>query len=172
MQGPNPWLLLIILGALTTALGVWLIFSLNAALATVAILLAIGLFLNGLNELVWARERTSPWIGYALGVLFIVGGIVVIAQPGDSLRVLAIVIGAVLMTMGIFQMAAAIVSRNEVRHWIWMAIFGLITLGIGFMAIIWPAVTIRVLSIILAIRFLIVGIGSMWLGNEFRKVRS
>ena len=169
--GPNPWLLFVIFGGLLTALGVWLLFSYNAAMATIAILLSIGLLLNGLSELVWARDRPNPWLGYVLGVLLLIGGVVVLAQPGDSLRVLAIVIGAVFITAGIFQIALAALGKDDIDHWGWMLFFGFVTVAIGVMAIVWPAVTIRVLSIILAIRFIIVGVGAMILGNDFRKAR-
>ncbi len=171
VEGPNPWLFLVILGGLLTALGVWLLFSYDAAMATVAILLSIGLLLNGLSELVMANERPSPWLGYVLGALFLIGGVVVLAQPGDSLRVLAIVIGAVLITAGVFQIALAVLDKDDMDHWGWMLFFGFVTVAIGVMAIVWPTVTIRILSLILAIRFLIVGIGAMMLGNDFRKAR-
>ncbi len=169
--GPNPWLVLVIFGGLLTALGVWLLFSSDAGMATVAILLSIGLFLSGLGELVWANDRQEPWHGYLLGGLFIAGGIVVLAQPGDSLRVLAIIIGAVLILGGLLQLAVALLDREDIEHWTWMALFGFVTAAVGVMAIIWPAVTIRVLSLILALRFLIVGIGSMWVGFQFRELR-
>jgi uncharacterized membrane protein HdeD (DUF308 family) len=167
--GPNPWLLLVIFGGALTALGLWIVFDRDVALATVAILLAVGLFINGLGELVWANDREKPWLGYLLGGVLLVGGVVVLAQPGDSLRVLAIVTGAVLIFGGLLQLAVAYLARDEIQHWGWMAGFGLVTAAVGTMAIVWPDAFIRILSLLLALRFLIVGIGSLWVGFQLRE---
>lgn len=171
LLGPNPWAALMIIGVLTLGLGVWLILSRQMALATVAVLLAIGLFLNGLSEVVFAPDRSKPAIGYALGGLLIVGGVVVILQPGTGLKVLATVIGVILVAAGIFQAASAVYEREEVAHWAWLLAFGLVTVVVGIAAIVWPDVTIRVISILFGIRLIIVGGGAISLGWALRQLR-
>ena len=172
LLGPNPWLALLIVGLLTLGLGVWLIMSRQMALTTVAVLLALGLFLNGLNELVFAADRSRPVIGYVLAVLLIVGGVVVLFQPGTGLRVLAAVIGAILIAVGLFQAGSALYEREEMRHWAWMVALGALTVVVGILAISWPDVTIRVISILFGIRLIIVGGGAIALGWSLKQVPS
>ena len=171
LAGPNPWLVLVILGVLFAGLGIWLIFSTRASQATVAILLAIGLFLSGLNEFVWAGDRRKPWVGFVLGGLFLLGGMAVLLETNASLKVFATVIGACLITVGVFQMAAAVIGRDELRHWVWMLVFGLFTVAIGVAAIVWPSATIRVIGLLVGIRLLIIGLGSIGLGATMRSLR-
>lgn len=174
MRGPNPWLPLVIIGVLTLILGVWLIVSsivgTNFSLGVIALLLAIGLFLNGLSELAWASDRATPWIGYTLGALFVVGGIVVLLRPGTGLSALAVVIGIVLVVVGLFQTAIALMGRDELRHWAALAVFGLVTIGIGIAAMVWPTATVRVIALLFGIRLLVIALGTIGVGWDFKKL--
>lgn len=164
MLGHNPWAALVVIGLLTIGLGVWLILSRQMSLTTVAVLLAIGLFLNGINELAFARDRTKPAIGYTVAALFLAGGVIVILQPGTGLRVLATVIGVILIVVGVFQGASAAIEREQMHHWGWMLAFGIFTTLVGIAAIAWPEATIRVIAILFGIRLIVVGGGAIALG--------
>ncbi|MCB1270801.1 MAG: DUF308 domain-containing protein [Microthrixaceae bacterium] len=174
VRGPNPWLAIVILGTLTGLLGIWLTVSAIAgtkfSLAWIAFLLALGLFLNGLAELSWAPDRRSPAIGYVLGVLFIVGGVVVLIRPGSGLRALAVVLGIVLIAVGLAQTAVAFMGRDELRHWAWIAVFGLLTIAIGVAAIVWPTATVRVLALLFGIRLLVIALGTIGVGMNFKQL--
>jgi uncharacterized membrane protein HdeD (DUF308 family) len=172
VPGPNLWWLWVVLGVLSTILGIWLIFSPNAAAYTLAILLAIGLFFNGIGDLVWARDRPRPWVGYVLGALFILGGIVVLARPNVGLKALALVVGIVLIIVGVFQFAAAIVDRDALVHWGWLALLGALTFVAGFLALVWPRVTVFVLALILGIRLTLFGLTQIVIGVNMRKLSS
>jgi uncharacterized membrane protein HdeD (DUF308 family) len=172
LLGPNPWVALMIIGVLTLGLGVWLILSRQMALATVAILLAVGLFLNGLSELVFAPDRSKPVIGYLLGGLLIAGGVVVVLQPGTGLKVLATIVGVILIAAGVFQSASALYEKDQVSHWAWLLAFGVVTIVAGIAAIAWPDVTIRVISIVFGIRLIVVGAGAISLGWALRQLRT
>ena len=45
----NAWVIWLVMGILSVGIGTWLIFSPEAAVTTLALLLAIALFLNGLS---------------------------------------------------------------------------------------------------------------------------
>lgn len=176
VRGPNPWLAIIILGSLAGLLGIWLTISAIAgtrfSLAWIAFLLALGLFLNGFAELAWAADRESPVVGYVLGALFIVGGVIVVLQPGSGLRALSVIIGIVLITVGLAQGAVAVAGREELRHWATLAVFGVLTVAIGIAAIVWPDVTIRVIALLFGIRLLIVALGTISVGVTFKNLAS
>lgn len=169
-SGPNLWIIWLVLGVLSTAVGVWLIFSPEAAVFTLALLLAIGLFFNGLGEMAWAGDRRRPWVGYVLGALFVISGIVVVVWPDIGLRALAIVAGIALLTVGLFQAAAAVVERDELRHWGWLAALGAITFVAGFLALVWPKITVLVLALILGIRLTVFGIVQIVVALDLRKL--
>ena len=167
---PNLWPMYLVLGILTTAIGIWLLFSPSAAVGTLAILLAIGLFLNGISELVFAGDRHSPMTGYVLGALFIISGIVVLVWPRGSLHALAVVFGIVLLATGLFQAVAAFMERAELRHWVFLFVLGVITFVAGFIAIVWPSATIYVLALILGIRVTFYGIMQLVIAWNLRKL--
>ncbi len=174
VRGPNPWLAIVIVGVLTGLLGIWLTVSAIAgtkfSLAWIAFLLALGLFLNGFAELAWAPDRRSPAIGYVLGGLFIVGGIVVLLRPGTGLSALAVVIGIVLIAVGLAQTAVAFAGRDELSHWAALAVFGVLTIVIGIAAIAWPDATIRVIALLFGIRLLVIALGTIGVGMNFKKL--
>lgn len=174
VRGPNPWLAIVILGALTGLLGIWLTVSAIAgtkfSLGWIALLLALGLFLNGFAELAWAADRSSPTVGYVLGALFIVGGIIVVIRPGSGLSALAAVIGIVLIVVGLAQTAVAVMGRDELRHWGALAVFGVLTVVIGIAAVAWPDVTIRVIALLFGIRLLVIALGTIGVGMNFKNL--
>jgi len=171
VRGPNPWLVLMILGAASLVVGIWLIVS-NKSKFAVVVLLAIGLFISALSEFFWASGRERPWIGYLLGVLFAVGGVIVLTQQDAGEFAIALIVGITLMLVGLLQSAVALMSRREDPRWGWAMGFGLIAVVIGVLAIAWPGATVRVIAIIFGIRLLFVGVGLFGLGNDFRRLRS
>lgn len=166
------WILWIILGVISTILGVWLIFSPNAAAYTLAILLAVGLFFNGIGELAFARDRPRPWLGYAVGAVFVLGALTVVVNPNIGLKALAVLMGISLLVVGLFQFAAAVVDRDAIAHWVFLAFLGALTFVAGFLALVWPRVTIFVLALILGIRLTLFGLTQIIIGANLRKLTS
>jgi uncharacterized membrane protein HdeD (DUF308 family) len=164
------WILWVILGAISAVLGVWLIFSPHAAAYTLAILLAIGLFFNGVGELAFARDRPRPWLGYLLGLLFLAASLAIVVNPDIGLKALALVVGIALLVVGLFQFAAAIVDRHEIVHWVLLAVLGAITFVAGFLALVWPKVTVLVLALILGIRLTLFGVTQIVIGVNLRRL--
>lgn len=172
VRGPNPWLVLMILGLASLVVGIWLIVDRDLSQSVVVVLLAIGLFISALSEFFWAGGRDKPWIGYLLGVLLAVGGVVVLTQQDAGEFAIALIVGITLILVGLLQSAVALMSRQEDPRWGWSLAFGLIAIVIGVLAIAWPGATVRVIGIIFGIRLVFIGVGLFGLGNEFRKLRS
>ncbi len=164
------WILWVVLGVISAILGIWLIFSPHAAAYTLAILLAIGLFFNGIGELAFARDRGKPWLGYVLGGLFVLAALAVIVNPDIGLKALAVVVGIVLLVVGLFQAAAAVVERDELRHWVLLLVMGAITFVAGFLALVWPKATVFVLALILGIRLTLFGVTQIVVGLDMRRL--
>ena len=156
--GPHSWILWLVMGILSIGIGVWLLFSPNVAIATLAILLAIALFMNGLSELVTAGGRHRPWFGYLVGALFLIAGVIVLLRPGKSLWFLAVFVGASLLVTGAIQIVMAIADREHVRHWVLLALLGALGVVAGVLAIAWPGITILVLALLVGIRLIVWGV--------------
>jgi uncharacterized membrane protein HdeD (DUF308 family) len=166
----HAWLLWLVMGILSVGIGIWLLLSPKAAIGTLAVLLAIALFLNGLSELVTAAERARPWIGYLLGGLFLVAGVVVLLRPGKSLWFLALVVGISVITTGIVQIAVAVAERERIRHWVLLAVLGAAGVVVGVLAIAWPGITVWVLALLVGIRLLIWGVIQLTIAFQLRSL--
>lgn len=169
---PKIWIPLMVFGALAAALGVWLILSSNAKTATLAILLALALFVLGLGELVFANGRPRPWVGYLLGALFMVAALVTLLRPGKSLYFLAVFVGASMILTGVLQLALALFDRQDIEHWVVLAVIGVIGIVAGVLAIAWPDITIWVLGLVIGLRVLFFGLLEMFVANQLRQLTS
>jgi uncharacterized membrane protein HdeD (DUF308 family) len=168
----HAWLIWLVLGLLSVGVGIWLILSPEVAIATLALLLSIALFLNGLSELVTAGDRSHPWVGYVLGGLFLVAGVVVLLRPGKSLWFLAVVVGIAVITTGVMQVAVAIMDRERIRHWVLLAVLGVVGIVVGILAIAWPDITVWVLALLIGIRLLIFGVVQLAIAFGLRSLSS
>lgn len=166
--GKNTWLLWLVMGILSIGVGVWLLFSPGVAIATLAILLAIALFMNGLSELITAGGRHHPWFGYLLGALFLVAGVIVLIRPGKSLWFLAVFVGASLLITGAIQVVMAIADREHERHWVLLVVVGLLGIAAGVLAVVWPGITILVLALLVGIRLIMWGVLQLIIASQLK----
>ncbi len=168
----NAWIIWLVMGLLSSVIGTWLIFSPKAAVATLAILLAIALFLNGLFELVTAGDRRQSWVGYLLGGLFLLAGVIVLLRPGKSLWFLAIVVGISVIVTGLLQLVVAISERDVIGHWGLLAVLGAIGIVVGALAIAWPQITVWVLALLIGVRLVIFGIIQLVVAFQMKSLGS
>jgi uncharacterized membrane protein HdeD (DUF308 family) len=152
------WSVWLVLGVLTTAAGVWLLFSRGSRIMLLLILLSASLLFNGISELAQAGARRKPVWGYVEGGLFLLGGLLVLVYPRGSLFALAVALGVVLLVTGVFQAAASIAEREILVHWQLLTALGVLTALAGVVAIVWPGITVLVLALILGIRVTLFGL--------------
>ena len=112
--------LLFMSGALSLVLGVLAFrhFGQGYAVLLLAIWIGVGFVFQGVAESTIAiGNRLLPARGWHifLGILTVVGGMVVLAWPVDSIVVLAVVAGAWLVVIGIAQIIWAFQARKAVR---------------------------------------------------------
>jgi uncharacterized membrane protein HdeD (DUF308 family) len=93
-----------------------------------------------------------------LGGLFLVAGVVVLLRPGKSLWFLAVVVGIAVITTGVMQVAVAFMDRERIRHWVLLAVLGVVGIVVGILAIVWPDITVWVLALLIGVRLLIFGV--------------
>lgn len=175
---PKIWIPLMVFGALAAALGIWLIVGTTSKTAAgeppmwIAVLLALGLAVMGLGELVFANGRPRPWVGYLLGAVFLVAALVTVLRPGSSLEVLAVFVGASMVLTGVLQLALALFDRQDIEHWVVLAVIGVVGIVAGVLAIAWPGITIWVLGVVIGVRVLFFGVLQMFVANQLRQLTS
>lgn len=117
-----------------------------------------------------AMERAIP---ITVGLLAIAAGIVVIARPDSSVKVVAVAAGIYLIVAGI---AAGISAFNdpEIRgSQGFMAVLWIVT---GVVILVWPDVTVTVVAVVFGISLVLRGIAeillSVVLGRQLKKMNA
>jgi hypothetical protein len=73
------------------------------------------------------------WLIVLVGVLSILAGVIVLAEPGNSLATLAVIAGIYLLLDGILELIASFMRSTENRGL--MALLGVLTAVIGVLLI-------------------------------------
>jgi len=162
---PNPlaiareWPALLFMGVITLALGVVVIVWPSQTLTVLSVLLGIQILLLGIFRLIGAfsDDTISPGLTGFVGVLLIIGGVVVLRNPFETVAVLATILGAAWIVIGVVEMIEAIAnSRAEGRGMLFFG--GLLSLGAGIVVVAWPAPTVTVIAWIAGFYLIVFGL--------------
>ena len=105
-----------------------------------------------------------------LGGVLILTGVIAHAWPDITLWALAVVTGAGIIMFGLVQVAAAVALRRAIPAWgVWLAV-GVISVAVGALCMVWPGATVTVLAILLGVRVLFDGIGTVIFALGLRRV--
>jgi len=159
-------ILLVVLG--TTALGA-------SVAMTIASVMLFGwlLIVGGLVEAIHAFWRERGWGGVFInlltGILYVLVGFMMVANPGVAAVTLTLLIALFLMFGGIFRIVVALMLRFP--HWGWLALHGLINLllGIGIWRQ-WPLSGLWVIGLFIGIDMVLNGWSLVMLGLAARKI--
>jgi uncharacterized membrane protein HdeD (DUF308 family) len=118
-------ILLIVLG--TTALG-------SSVLMTLATMVFVGWLMIGGGVVEAVQAFTCKgWSGFFLdlltGILYVVVGFMIVANPGATAVALTLLIAMFLITGGIFRIVVAVSVRFP--NWIWLVVHGIVNLLLG-----------------------------------------
>ncbi|MGH9228224.1 MAG: HdeD family acid-resistance protein [Acidimicrobiales bacterium] len=167
-RASSRWWLFLLLGAVSAVLGMLLIIDLFTAVRTLALLVAFGLIVTGLGELVSAGRYRST-LGMAAGVVLVLAGVLAALWPGITLWALAVVAGIGLVISGAARITGALALRVE--GWGWLFVGGVLSVIVGFLAIAWPDATALVLGLLLGLRMLFFGIAEIAFGRALHDLR-
>lgn len=164
------WGWIVALGATLTLLG--LVASANLFLATMAATYVAGAMMFAAGVLQFAHGlavRRWTWASFWLfsGLLYAATAAAILYDPLFAARLLTLFLCLTLATAGALRASIALGARGA--GWNWMFASGLVSLGVAtVIAIGWPANTLWLLGMVLAIDLLMQGITLMMVGLAMR----
>ena len=164
------WTIPLVIGILMLILGLVLLFNVNASIDTLRWLVVISLVFAAVEAFATASLRQKPWVGWLVGLAYVVGAIVSIAWPGVTLLALVIVVGASFLVGGIIQAVMAWQARKTAKGWGWSFALGLLSAVAGLVFLFGsPMLSVVVLAILLAIYVIITGVTLITLALAIRR---
>ena len=148
--------------------------GMEVALTIVSVML-FGAFLlvGGIFELIHAFQAKG-WKGrlpaVLIGLAYAVAGILIFLDPLAASEGLTLMLGVLLLVIGVVRIVMAFGMKGH-AGWIWPALSGVLSLGLGFMIISkWPASGLWVIGLFVAIELIIQGWSCIFLALAARNV--
>ncbi|KSW29801.1 HdeD family acid-resistance protein [Cellulomonas sp. B6] len=104
--------------------------------------------------------RTMWWLPVLRGVLLLLLGLLLLAQPAASVAAIVWLFGVFAMVDGVVAVVQGLANRG-VPGWTWWVVEGLAGLAVGVVVVLWPGPTARVLFFLLAAWLLVLGVISI-----------
>lgn len=163
------WWLLVLLGVLSLAVGVLLIFKPGNSLSTLAVIAGIFILIDGIVGIAAAFSRSTANRSLAAigGVISAIIGIVLIRHPVQTVAVIGLLVGIWLVVLGVLRLVAAFEERGARAGNLVVAAIELIA---GVVIVANPHIGYSALAIILGIALIFNGVATVGLGWLLRGV--
>ncbi|HOB74811.1 MAG TPA: HdeD family acid-resistance protein [Phycisphaerae bacterium] len=166
------WLWLVILGAVLAILGLLALGVPLVATLVTSVFLGWLLIIGGILEVVhglWHRSWRGFFMDLLIGVVYVVIGFMIVANPGIAMLTLTLLIAMFLIISGIFRIVTAVSERFP--HWGWILFNGIVSLVLGIMIWRqWPASALWVIGLFVGIDMLLQGVSLIMLGLAAKKL--
>lgn len=165
------WWVFLVRGIAAIAFGVMAFVWPAVTLGVMVIMFGAYVLVDGASLLIAlvrgdALARRHAWAVGIIGVLGILAGIATFAWPGLTALSLLYLVAFWAITMGIFQMVAAIALRKEIDGEFWMGLGGLVSVGFGLVLVAFPGAGL--LSLVWLVGAWAVVFGASSIGLAFR----
>lgn len=156
------WWLIITVAVLAIVLGVLMLFNVDGTLKVVAFLVGIQFLVVGIVSVIRAFATQQIDGGQRvllgiLGVLGIIAGVIAMKNPGLTVGVLAILLGALWLVQGIIEFFGSLGDPGLPDRG-WRIFGGLITAIAGAIILFWPAPSVSVLAWVAGLWLVLYGI--------------
>ncbi len=138
---------------------------------------------GGLHALIWLSGLFLVFLGVAQlltvgrggdrrahlisALVALVGGIVLLVWPGETLKVVAVVAGITILVWGAVRVVSAFGRPHETRRHDLIAGIALIVLGI--VMIVWPEATLTLVGLLIGIAAIVWGVATIAAGLRLRR---
>jgi uncharacterized membrane protein HdeD (DUF308 family) len=166
------WWLVLVRGVLAILFGISAILWPGITLLTLVIMFGVYAIFDGIVA-IWtgfSRTRASSrwWMFLLEGLLNIGAGIVALSSPGLATLVLIYIIAAWAVITGILEIVAAIRLRHEITNEWFLALGGVLSIGLGILLFLQPAAGSLAIIWMIAGYALVFGILLVILGIRLR----
>ena len=157
------WWLLSLLGLLSVAAGVVILFKPGDSLETLAVIAGVFLLIDGILELVSSLGRATANRGLTalLGVLTLIVGVLLVRHPIQGAAAVALLIGLWLLTIGVVRLFSAFETHE---HRGWNAAIAIIDILAGIVIVSSPGIGFATLALLVGLSFIANGIALVVLG--------
>ena len=164
------WWLVLLVGLLSIAVGITILFKPGDSLATLAVIIGIFVLLDGILELAASLMHGTQNRGTValLGALTSIVGVLLIRHPVSGIVFVALLIGIWLIVVGVIRFVAAF---EMAEHRGWNMIAGLIELVAGIVIVSNPNIGYATLAVLVGLSFIVNGIGMSALGWNLHGLR-
>ena len=114
--------------------------------------------------------QLHKWTIIGIGLIGIVAGIVTFLYPGLTAMTLLYIVAFWAIGTGIFQLASAILLRDQMTGAIWMGLGGLLSLVFGILLIAFPGGGLVSLVWLVGLWAVVFGYSSLGLANDLRQL--
>jgi uncharacterized membrane protein HdeD (DUF308 family) len=170
----SAWWLPMAVGILSVIAGVLAIVWPGITLLALALILGINLALLSAFTIADALSADADpddrTLRIVLGVSGIIGGMVILRRPGDTLLVLVIAAGVWLVLAGVLELVRAFAVRDG--HRLSHAFGGIVDLAIGVLILALPDLGLATLAVLVAISFIVHGVLLTATGWRLRHARA
>lgn len=171
------WYLLLIVGLIHIAAGIWVFLTPLSSYLALALLFSISFLVSGISEIVFSisnRKELDNW-GWKLasGLLTFLIGLVLIASPLLTITTLPLFVGFVVLFRSIMAISFSLELKSYgVTNWGWLLFIGI--LGLIFSCIlIWnPVFAGLTLVYWTGLALISLGIFSIYFSIELKKLRN
>jgi uncharacterized membrane protein HdeD (DUF308 family) len=162
------WWITLLVGLLSLAAGIILVFKPSDSLATLAVIFGIFLLIDGIAELVGSitGRVDNRALAAILGVLGVVIGIVLIRHPFHGVTAIGLLIGIWLVAAGVVRFVRALALGTRPALGVLIA---LLEIFVGIAVVANPHIGYATLAILTGIWLILSGIGTIALGVEIRR---
>ena len=164
--------MLLILGIVTSILGVFALFSPMLSGSVVATLIAVVLIAAGIARLIFSFQAGSFGKGilaFALGALTIIAGIWMMTRPLLTLLSLTLLLMIYFLVDGIMEIFAAFKAK-PLEGWGWMLFGGIVSVILGI--IVWrnlPEASLWLIGVLVGIKLIFAGAAMTAFGMTGRR---
>jgi uncharacterized membrane protein HdeD (DUF308 family) len=166
LLGAAPWRLhswkaSFVMGLATLILGLIVAFRPSGSLIVISVLLGILMIFSGVFHIIAALdgpEHHRTWRAIA-GVVFIVGGVVLMRHLEFSLALIGLIVGFSWIIQGVSSLVGGATGRAGMGGW--SIFFGIVSLIAGIVVVSTPLTSIVFLTTFLGIWFAVIGVFEM-----------
>ena len=167
------WAWVVADGVLGVVVGVLALAWPRVTVLALAIVLGVGLLLQGAFELsaasrVASGTRGRGWLIF-FAVLAIVAGLICLLQPGAGLFAIALGVTIWFFVAGINELVAAF---TYAEHRVWNLIAGVVSVIAGVILIADPGIALSTIALLTGVLFIVRGLTEIGMGAQLRRLES